>query len=264
MDRHPVAAPESPPQRVEVVPVGYYIDRIVDPIRTHNADRVYLVVARDPREDMAAPFRTRVMSQLRRWKPALDIRVVKTDLWRIESAVETFSAIIRSESQAGNLVWVNLSTGNKLQAVAGAVACMAQGATPYYVRMSSYERPDPARPLAEGVQGVDTVPTFALYPPSAAGLAILGFLEENPAGLSKRDLLAGLTELGFIPAESVHRTVQARYARLQVILQPLTATPALAVMEGTRRAGRAKITDRGRLALRMFAPRAGVGDKSSE
>lgn len=249
----------GPPLRVEIVPVGYYVDRVVEPIRAHNADRVYLVKARTQNDDKAAPFRRRVLSQLRRWKPALDIRVVGTDLWKLDSAVETFAAIIRNERAQGNSVWVNLSTGSKLEAVGAAIACMSQGATPYYVRMESYERPDLEKPLAEGIRAIDVVPTFALSPPSDAGLAALDLLEENPSGLAKKDLLSGLTEAGFIPPESRDRSLQARYARLQAVLQPLLAAPALTSITGNRRAARLRVTDRGRLALRMFAPRPGLG-----
>jgi hypothetical protein len=254
----PAAA--SPPLRVEVAPIGYYVDRVVVPIQRHNADRVYLVKARTKEEDRAAPFRSKVIELLRQWKPKIEVRQVGTDLWDLESAVETFSAILRSEGKLGNSVWVNLSTGSKLEAVAAAIACMAQGATPYYVRMASYDRPDPSKPLAHGVLAIDVVPTFDLSTPSSAGLAALGLLEENPLGLSKKSLLSGLTESGFMPPESPDRTVQARYARLQAILQPLLQSPPLCSSSGNRRGARIQITDRGRLALRMFAPRAGLSE----
>lgn len=260
MEQRTSHAAASPPLRVEVVPVGYYLDRIVVPIQKHNADRVYLVKARTKEEDRAAPFRSKVIELLRRWKPKIEIRQVGTDLWDLGSAVETFSAILRSEGELGNSVWVNLSTGSKLEAVAAAIACMAQGATPYYVRMESYDRPDLEKPLAQGVLSIDLVPTFDLSAPSSAGLAALGLLEENPSGLSKKSLLSGLTDSGFMPPESPDRTVQARYARLQAILQPMLESPPLCSSSGNRRGTRIHITDRGRLALRMFAPRAGLSD----
>jgi uncharacterized protein DUF6293 len=263
MENTPHAQLSGPPLRIEVAPVGYYIDRVVEPIRRHNADRVYLIRARSPEADLAAPFRNRVLEQLRHWKPNLEILSVRTDVWNLESAVETFSSIIHEEVRNGNSVWVNLSTGSKLEAVAAAIACMAQGATPFYVQMESYNRPDVKVPLAEGVHSIDVVPTFNLSPPTPPGLAVLGLLDENRAGLAKKDLLAGLTEAGFIPPESSDRTVQARYARLQVVLQPLTAPPPLATVRGSRRSTRVQITDRGRLALKMFAPRPGVGAKAA-
>jgi hypothetical protein len=259
MEDAPEVERRGPPLRIEIAPVGYYVDRIVDPITAHNADRVYLVKAKRKEDDHAAPFRAQVIQRLKRWKPTLDVRVVGTEIWDLGSAVETFSAIIRDEIESGNSVWVNLSTGSKIEAVAAALACMAQGATPFYVRMESYERPSPSRPLAEGVRSIDVVPTFGLSPPSPAGLATLGLLEENPRGLAKKDLLSGLTESGHIPPESKERSEQARYARLQFVLAPLLSAPALATATGVRRATRVRITSRGMLTLRMFSPRKGVG-----
>lgn len=249
-----------PPVRVEVAPVGYYVDRVVEPITRHEADRIYLVRARDDSEDRAAPFREKVIKQLRAWRPSVEVRVVKTDLWTLETAVETFSAIIRSEVQAGNSVWVNLSTGSKLEAVAAALACMGNGGVPYYVRMRSYERSEPPKPLASGVASIDTVPTFGLAAPSEAGLQLLSLLAENLTGLSKKDLIRGIEELGLFPPEIANRTVQARYARLQAILDRLAEPPGLVELEGRRRAGRVRITARGRLALRIFHPRLGLAD----
>jgi len=251
---------ESPPLRVDVTPVGYYVDRVVVPIQEHDADRVYILRARDDDEDLASPFRTEVIRLLRKWKLKLDIRVVRTDLWTMEAAVETFSAVIRREVQQGNSVWVNLSTGSKLEAVAAAIACMAHGGQPYYVKMKSYERPALASPLAEGVDSIDIVPTFGLASPSAGGLATLELLAQNETGLSKKGLISGLTELGLIPSDSAGQSLQARYARLQGILDRLADFPALAVVEGHRRAARVKITERGRLALRIFSPREGLSN----
>jgi hypothetical protein len=250
----------SPPLRIEIAPLGYYTDRVIQPVRDHDADRFYIIRARDDGQDLAAPFRNEVVRQLRKWKPTLDIRVVGTDLWTMESAVETFSAIISREVRAGNAVWVNLSTGSKLEAVAAAIACMAHGGTPYYVRMKSYDRPSLQRPLASGVEAVDVVPAFGLASPSSGGLAILELLAQNDGGLSKKALISGLLELSLIPRDTLEKSLQARYARLQGILDRLREFPALVTIEGRRRAGRVRITERGRLALRIFSPREGLID----
>lgn len=255
-----MAEESRPPNRVEVAPVGYYFDRVVCPVVEHNADRVYLVRSREDSEDLAGRFRAKVVRSLRRWKPSIEIRVVRTDLWSMESAVETFSAILQNEVTAGNSVWVNLSSGSKLEAVAAAIACMANGGRPYYVRMRSYERPRGSHPLARGVQSIDMVPTFGLSRPNDAQLTLLSLLAENESGLSKKALIAALTELGLIPLEIAGKTVQARYARLQSILNRLVEPPPLVAVDGQRKHGRLRITDRGRLALRIFMPRVGLSE----
>lgn len=255
-----MATNEAAPLRVEIVPVGFYLDRVVEPIKRHRADRVYLVRARTDEDDLAIKFRERIAGDLLAWKPDLDVRIIKTDLWSMDAAVESFSAVLLRESAAGNMVWVNLSTGSKLEAIAGAIACMAHGGRPYYVRMRSYRYAGAPKPLAEGVESIDFVPTFALSPPSRAGLALLQLLGENEGGLSKRTLITGLTELGLIPGENSGKTVQSRYARVQAILDRLTESPPMVEVEGRRKSARVKITERGRLALRIYAPRLGLGD----
>lgn len=250
----------GPPLRVEVVPVGFYVDRVVEPILSHRADRVYLLRTRDDGQDRAAPFRERALRALLRVKPDLEIRIVRTDLFSMDSAVESFSAIISQERQQGNTVWVNLSTGSKLEAVAAAIACMAHGGTPYYVRMKSYDRPSPSKPLASGVQSIDVVPTFGLAPPSPLGLAVLTLLGENEGGLAKKSLISGLIDLGLVPPVASSGTVQARYGRLQAVLDELQAAPPMVVTDGKRKSARVRLTDRGRLALRIYSPRLGVAD----
>ena len=253
-----MSAPAVPPLRVEVVPVGYYLDRVVVPIIQHNSDRVYFLRARDDRNDSAKGFREEATRQLRKWKPRLDIRVVRTELWDLLDAVESFSGVIGREVEAGNSVWVNLSTGSKLEAVAAALACMAHGANPYYVRMRSYERGAPREPLATGVGSVDPVPCYAIRPPSELGLAIMTLLSENRPGLSKKEILEGLADSQLIPTtrkDGREATPQAAYGRLQAALDELGPTPGLITIQGVRKSGRVQITLQGLLALRLFSPR---------
>ena len=255
--------PIEPPLRVELVPVGFYVDRIIEPVCLHRADRLYLAVARIDGKNLAAPFLTRVRRELASRMPALQVREVSVYAWDMESLVETFSAIIRKERSVGNQVWVNLSTGSKMEAIAAAVACMGNGGIPYYVRMKSYRIPTLNTPSARGVDTVDPVPPFGLSVPSTAGLSVLDLLSQNERGLSKRVLIQGLTELGVIPKDIPGKTVQARYARLQTVLEQLTVLPPLIEVDGSHRRTSVRITDRGRLALRIFAPRPGLAESFS-
>lgn len=249
----------APPLRVEIAAVGFYTDRVVEPIKSHDADRVYLVYARDRRDDKAKPFRETIQKLLREWKRGVDIRLAPTDMWSLEGCVETFSSIIKSEIDSGNSVWVNLSTGSKLEAIGAALACMAHGGNAYYVRMKSYETTGPAHPLAEGVVSVDSVPMYGLSRLTEPQLAVLSLLAQNAGGLSKKHVLSGLVALGILPfrqSGASPLSPQASYARLQVILDGLCESPPLVVVLGHRKAARIRITPRGMLALRIFAPRS--------
>lgn len=250
--------PNSPPERVDIAPVGFYVDRVVEPIKGHNSDRVYLIRSNDDRADLAAKFRSEIIRQLRRWDSHLDIRIVRTERWSLPLATETYTSLISRERAMGNSVWVNLSSGSKLEAVAGALACMSHGGVPYYVRMSSYETRPPRAPLATGVLGVDTVPVFALARPTDPQVGVLNLLAENPKGLSKKEILAGLLEANLIPTASQGGrplTTQAGYARLQAVLERLIDPLGLVEIAGVRKAGRVKLTPSGSLAIRVFSPR---------
>ncbi|HTP54881.1 MAG TPA: DUF6293 family protein [Thermoplasmata archaeon] len=245
----------EPPLRIEVTPVGFYIDRIVEPVRRHDADVVYLVLGSSRKSDGSATFLKEVIRQLRNWKPRLTIHEVRADRWNLETALETFSQIVQKEVAAGNSVWVNVSTGSKLEAIAGALATMAHGGVAYYVRMRSYDERRSPKPLAEGVVGIDVIPTYGLPSPSPAALEVLRLLEGYPDGQPKQWLVAELEQSRVIPsvrAGGSSVSIQSKYGRLQSILDELTRDPTLVRITGQRRSTRILIEPRGRIALRIF------------
>jgi len=124
--------------RVHIAPVGFEVDRIVIPAEQMRADKVWLLVHENPSEDKARPFIERVTKQLKKSK----IQVLKEHHNRLDlfQIIKSVRRII--ENEHGNLLYVNLSSGSKIQAIALMMACMMfnekKTVTPYYAEAKSY------------------------------------------------------------------------------------------------------------------------------
>lgn len=106
---------------------------------------------------------------------------------------ETLNAIARVIDQySGDEIFVNISTGSKITAIGGAIACMATDAQSYYVKVKGYE----GRTISTGVD--ESVP-LNLYPiglPDNQYLEIMRFLKENDAVI-KKDVLTFVQDNDF-------------------------------------------------------------------
>lgn len=92
-------------------------------------------------------------------------------------------------------VYVNVSAGSKITAIAGTIACMATGATPTYAR-PDYGPDDervPDEPLHEAVAETFSLPTYPIGRPSREHVAVLQFVAVSTAG---REKYVSLTEQG--------------------------------------------------------------------
>jgi len=106
--------------RVHIAPVGFEVDRIVIPAEQMRADKVWLLVHENPSEDKAGPFIQRVTKKLKKSKiPVLKEYHNRLDLFQI---IKSVRKIIEKEQD--NLLYVNLSSGSKIQAIALMMACM--------------------------------------------------------------------------------------------------------------------------------------------
>jgi len=112
--------PENENLRIHIAPVGYEIDRIVLPAKKKRADKVYLLIHENPSIDKAVSFYDSISKKLKK----LNIDVVKEphdrlDLFKI---IKSVREII--EREKGNIIYVNLASGSKIQSIACMMACM--------------------------------------------------------------------------------------------------------------------------------------------
>jgi hypothetical protein len=249
----------DPHARVHIVPVGFEVERITEPLTIERADRVYLVTRTD--RDAAAPFVAEVVQRLAHTSWPIDVRIVRTDLWSVFDALAAFRTIFAEEGRTdrdahGVLpIRVNVSTGTKITAIAGTLACMLWNGEPYYVQVSRSwysDRTPRVRAVNDVVERVEPVNVYELRSPSRELVEVLEALERRGGSLRKRELLR---ELGLDRASAdgtPAASPQAQHGRLARRLEPLEQRWGFVRTEARGPQARVRITEQGRVALALF------------
>ena len=238
--------------RVQIAPLGYEYNRILEPIYEYNADTVILL-RHKASQDYEAPFQRDLVQTLRE-NDRLELKERECDLFDINSAVTTFVDTI--EAHQTDDVLVNISTGSKLTAIGGMMACQSTSATPFYVA-PNFENEDgsreaPSEPLVDSVGEIFDLPVFRLSGPSPDQLTVLGYLREQN-GATKKDLIqhARDEKLSFI-TDTSSKTEEGLYRLLDThIIKPLREQSYIHVEKDGRKK-RVYLDDHGRDALRIF------------
>ncbi len=160
----PVGAPHA---RIHIAAVGFEVERVTVPLEADRADRVYLLTRAE--RDAAAPFVEEVVRRLRRAAWPVEVRVVRTDLWDVFQALSSLRTIFeterRTERNAREVLplRVNVSTGTKITAIAGTLACMLWNGSPYYAHVSKAWYSDRTPRVGEFHDVVDQVEPVGVY-----------------------------------------------------------------------------------------------------
>ncbi len=250
----------DPRARVHVAAVGFEVERVVEPILKDWADRVYLLT-RDG-DDAAAPFLKEILRRLRAAHAGLEVRVEATAIWDVFGALGQLRSIFererRNDRRASGVLplRVNVSTGTKITAIAGTLACMLWRGEPYYVQVSEswYTRRIPrVRRVNDVVRRVEPVGVYELRSPSRDLVEVLEALDRAGGGLRKRDLIRRLGLDGRRPDDprAASPSPQAQHSRLRHRLEPLQNRWGFVEADRGGR-GQVRLTEQGRLALALF------------
>lgn len=258
----------DPHARVHVAAVGFEVERVTHAILEDRADRVYLLTRSG--DDVARPFVQEVVRRLARARD-LSVQVVSTDVWDVFATLAALRRIFEAERRidrgARDVVplRVNVSTGTKIAAIAGTLACMLWHGEPYYVQVTRSwysDRTPRVRRVNDVVDRVEPVSVYQLRSPSRELVEVLEALERRGGSLRKRDLIR---ELGLDrprPADGSDRlpSAQAQHSRLRHRLDPLESKWGFVATEAGSVRGRVAITAQGRLALTLFGRRRNESD----
>jgi hypothetical protein len=256
----PLGAPHA---RIHVAPVGFEVERVTEPLAEDRADRVYLLTRTD--RDVAAPFLAEVERRLRRAPWPIEVRVVRTDLWDVFHALSSLRAIFEAERRTDRAarevvpIRVNVSTGTKITAIAGTLACMLWNGAPYYAQVSKawYSGRTPrVGAVTDVVSRVEPVGVYELRAPTSELVEVLDALGRRGGTLRKRELIR---ELGLdrpAPGGGGVASPQAQHGRLRRRLEPLERRWGFVRTESPGPRSRVTLTDQGRLALALFGRRA--------
>lgn len=238
------------PDRVHVVPLGYEFDRVVEPLLDLKADRAVLV--HHTRDSEPPAYHADIRNILQEEGISLEER--ECDLFDLYTCLgEIAEAITRFE---GDNVYVNVATGSKVTAIAGMIACMATGATPYYVSAKEYERRDgegEVGPVSSGVKSIEKLSGYPIEAPSKDEVRVLKYLsKEAPA--SKKQIIEFAEENGldFISDLETDRP-QGKYRRLESRVMKDLKAKNYVEHEDRGRTLLVHITEDGEKTLRAFS-----------
>jgi hypothetical protein len=154
------------PLRTHIAPVGFEVDRIVLPAIKMRAERVILVV-NESSQDKAERFYKEVRKSLENAR--ITTEIVKVPFFNLMENIKLYTELIKNNRD--QQLSLNISSGSKIQALAGFIAAMSaksQGifVITYYVEPDKYTEDPPESPISRGCKRVDDLPIFPLHTPS--------------------------------------------------------------------------------------------------
>ena len=234
--------------RVHVVAHGWEVARIVDPLFELKADKLVLI---GPLNDAwLAEFEEEMIADLEAMD-RLEFELRRANLYDFDSAVQAFSQAVKDHEDDD--VYVNVSTGTSLAAIAGMMAAQTSDATPFYVQPGFEDESSiPEEPVILEAGPVSELPVFELDGPSTEQLRVLAHLHGRESA-TKKELIkfAEREELPFI-ANTEAKSDEGRYRLLEShIIDPLTEDDYVSV-EKVGRTKHVSIEQRGVDALAAF------------
>lgn len=161
------------PQRVHIAPQGYEEERIYEPAVQNNADIVVLLSSGEDDDRQSQECRENVVEELE--NEGITVRHKKCNVFDSTDSIQQITSLI--DEYRGDDVNVNISTGSKITAISGMLACMLTDADPYYVKAKSYGD----EPVTEGVDDVFPVPAYPIEPPEEHFIKVMSFIGEETA-----------------------------------------------------------------------------------
>ena len=234
--------------RVHIAPIGFEVRRITDPLIRMKADVVYLISL--DREDKASKFKKEISRIIKQESPQIEIREEYANFWELFPCLAKYKEIFKREQ--GNEIFVNVSTGSKVAAISGTLACMLWGGFPYYAKLDYGDEP-PEKIKPEKVSGIEDVPTFAIKTPKPEILKALKIIESKGGTATKKVMIQELVELKVIrPVKEDELSAAAKHSQLRLLVDPMKNEYGYVTVESRGRNSVVHITKEGTNALRVF------------
>ena len=208
--------------RVHIAPVGFEIDRIVISAKRMKADKVWLLVHEIPSQDKAARFIEKIQKELKKAK--INVELLSHNRLDLFMILKSVKEII--EKEKGSDVFVNVSSGSKIQAIGCMMACMMfnekENVKPFYAEAEHYPGFEGTQ-QSTGVKELVQLPTYEIHTPKRELIEALRIIKENKGRMTKKDMAAIAVRDEIITVNAREENYeQALYASLDKnIIQPL-------------------------------------------
>jgi len=236
--------------RIHIAPVGFEFRRVTEPLIRMQADKVYLITYGE--DDAGTKFFSQIKKELSQNYKHIQVKEVFLDIWNLYECIEKFREIILNEK--GNHVYINVSTGTKITAIAGMLSCMLWDAYPYYAPVSYPTKQTKALPT-EHVQDSDILPVYEIKKPKPVILLILSLLQLHNGVMRKSKIIRELEEKKIIrTTDESGKELKgpAKHSQLRALLDPMEMEWHYVTVEASGRRSEVSITEQGKTALRIF------------
>lgn len=226
--------------------MGFNVGRVREPVIKENADKVYLITHSDDTE--SARYVKKIQDTLHKKGKHLKIEHRRANMWDLFDCLKVYREIIEAEKR--NHIYINVSTGSKVSAIAGTLACMIWKGVPYYTMIKypvTYDRD--GFPI-EVVEEIVDLPVYSINHPRNETLHVLRALARHSGKLKKKDLIHILEEKNLIDADL---SSAAKHSRLKGILHPISVMQnPLVQVEYKGRQSSVTLTPQGERTLKIF------------
>ena len=177
-------------KQVHIIPLGHEFDRAIRPFDKNIASRVYLIVDTGDGTSNGISERDKSMNEIQKTmytprvkkyleEKGIEVRLVETLTFDLETLLKTLTSIIRLELDLGNEIHINMSSSGRLGAVGAFMAGTVYNVPTYYVH-SDYFADDNERE-EHGVsvckkENISFLPDFKFEKPDPTDARILEYL----------------------------------------------------------------------------------------
>ncbi len=190
-------------KKVHIVPMGYEIDRIELPLKEIGADRVYLLTD-DKENEIGLRYLEELDHRIKKIIDAKDFISMGCPMWDFQNLMSLICELVRKEKLAGNFVYINVSSGSKLSAIAGTLASLMYDAIPYYAQAEKYNIEYPGieggeiRGIASGVRKILQIPSYTIERPADELINALAILSDKGGRISQKEYIFELEKRNLV------------------------------------------------------------------
>lgn len=233
---------------MHIAPVGFDPpERVTASLIEYRADKVYLISK--SKDDHASDRMKQIRKTLERY-PHIEVHDVYVNIWDLFGCLEKFREIF--DSERGNHLHINVSTGSKIVSIAGMIACMLWKGTPYYAKLNYEDGGSSVSIEKRKVKETEFLPVYQINMPTPESLRVLSIIYARNGNISKKELIKELQELRIIPEYAPSQPRSAPHSRLRAILDPLEKHWNFVEVNARGRKSEVSLTDQGTSALRIF------------